>query len=145
MRKPVSHGEQRDDHDGEHQRDHDLARKPVALRQRRGIAREPEERAVAERDEAGVADEDVEPHAGHGEDHDVGRGGQRQADRRASTNGSTMSAAAAIKSGAYSAHRAHSNFWMRSPNRPRGRNSSTSSISRYIDGFARRAGSRSRW
>ena len=27
----------------------------------------------------------------------------------------------------------YSNFWMRSPNRPRGRNSSTSTISRYIE------------
>ena len=30
-------------------------------------------------------------------------------------------------------HAAYSNFWMRSPNRPRGRNSSTSTISRYIE------------
>ena len=31
------------------------------------------------------------------------------------------------------AHRGHSNFMMRSPSRPRGRNSSTSAISRYIE------------
>ena len=42
--------------------------------------------------------------------------------------------AAAISSGMMLLlHRAHSNFWMRSPNRPRGRNSSTSTISRYIE------------
>ena len=41
---------------------------------------------------------------------------------------------AAISSGMiFLLHRAHSNFWMRSPNRPRGRNSSTSTISRYIE------------
>ena len=51
-----------------------------------------------------------------------------------STKGSSTSVASATSSGIYfCCIRAHSNFWMRSPNRPRGRNSSTSTISRYIE------------
>ena len=53
---------------------------------------------------------------------------------RSSTKGSSASASAATTSGGmFLAHCGYSNFWMRSPNRPRGRNSSTSTISRYIE------------
>ena len=73
-------GEDRDRRDREQRRDHDVAGKPVALRQRGRIGGEAVERAVAERYEAGGADQDVQPHAGDGEDHHVGRGGERQPD-----------------------------------------------------------------
>ena len=51
------------------------------------------------------------------------------------TNGSTNSPANAISNGMYfcGGRIAYSNFWMRSPNRPRGRNSNTSTISRYME------------
>ena len=73
-------GEHRDRRDRKQRRDHDVAGKPVALRQRGRIGGKAVERAVAERHEAGGADQDVQPHAGDGEDHHVGRGGERQAD-----------------------------------------------------------------
>ena len=54
--------------------------------------------------------------------------------RRAARTAAPASDAAATSSGMYFCGiAAHSNFWMRSPNRPRGRNSSTSTISRYIE------------
>ena len=51
------------------------------------------------------------------------------------TKGSAISATSAISNGLYFCGTCigYSNFWMRSPNRPRGRNSSTSTISRYIE------------
>ena len=133
MRKPASQANTATDDDREQRRDHDVAGKPVALRQRGRIGGKPEERAVAERDEPGVADQDVQPHAGDGEDHHVGRGGERQSDggqhegQRQQRRGGDQQRQIFLRIALYS------NFWMRSPNRPRGRNSSTSTISRYIE------------
>ncbi len=125
--------EDRDGEDREQQRNDDVAWKPVALRQCCRIARKAEERPVAERHEAGVADQDVQAHAGDGEYHDIGRGRQRQSDRQQDERKRDHRYGSNEQRQIFFLHRAHSNFWMRSPNRPRGRNSSTSTISRYIE------------
>ena len=78
-RQPREH---RDDEHREQRRDDDVAGKPVALRQRGGVTRETKERAMAKRDETSVANQNVQPHAGHREEDDIGRGGQREAERK---------------------------------------------------------------
>src|SRR5262249_17283980 len=109
------------------------AGKPVALAQRRRIGAEPEPGAVAERHEAGVADQDIEPHARDSEHDDVDRSAQLQADEIERKWQQRQGERGDEQWHVIPAHRAHSNFKMRSPRSPRGRNSSTSAISRYIE------------
>ncbi len=71
-----------DEENGKGGRQQELAREEMALRQHRRIGADAEEGAVAEGNEAGVSDEDVQRHGGDGEDHNVRRRGQRQADRQ---------------------------------------------------------------
>ena len=52
-----------------------------ALQQRGDIGAKPEPGAMSERDEARIPDENVERHAGHGEDDDLGRRRDAEADR----------------------------------------------------------------
>src|SRR5438105_8149586 len=104
----------------------------MALRERRGICAEAEPGAVPKRNEAGVADEDVERHAGDRKDHDVGCARQRetageQCERKNDKH---------RRSDRKTLHRGYSKRRIRSPSSPRGRISSTSTISKYIDASA---------
>ena len=80
-----------------------------------------------------MADEHVEPRAGDGEcDHIDGRA-QRQAGEVEREGKQREGERRNEKRGMFLSHCGYSNFSMRSPNRPRGRTSSTSAISRYIE------------
>jgi hypothetical protein len=123
----------RDEEEREERRKHDALLEPVQLAQGCGIGPEAEPGAVPERDEAGMPDEDVQPHAGDREDDDVDRRAEGQAediehegqhDERGCQDGERPE---------FPAHRPYSNFWMRSPNSPRGRRSRTRAIKRYIE------------
>ena len=80
-----------------------------------------------------MADQDIEPHAGDREHHDVDRGAQRQAGDIERERQQGKRERGDDQRDVILAHRDHSNFRMRSPNSPRGRSSSTSAISRYIE------------
>ena len=127
MSAPASVAVAGDEEDREQRRQHDAAAEPVPLRQRRRIGGEPEPGAMAEGDEAGIADEHVEAEAGDGEHDDVDGRAQRQADaiERERQHGERQRGDDERR--VIPAHR-HSNFWMRSPRRPRGRISRTSAM-----------------
>src|SRR5262249_7464341 len=117
----------------EQERENDLAGKPIALAQGGGVGAESEPCAVAERDEPGIADQHIESHTGNGEHDDIDRGAQRQAGDIEGERQHRERERRNQKRGVFVAHAGYSNFWMRSPKRPRGRTSSTSAISRYIE------------
>src|SRR4029453_17950086 len=114
-------------------RQYDAPAEPIELTQGRRIGAEPEPGAVAERDEGGIADQDIETHARDREHHDVDRGAQRQAGeiQRIRKDGQPGSGDDERKN--IFSHWRYSNFSMRSPSSPRGRNSNTSAIKRYIE------------
>ena len=119
--------------DDQHRPQHG-AGKPVLCVQRGGVRAHAEPRAVPERHEPRVADQDVERHARDGEDHDVGRAGEREtAGQQRERQHDHRSAAITDRE---RNSRIHSKRWMRSPKSPRGRTSSTSTISRYIEASA---------
>ena len=102
--------------------------------ERRRIGAKPEPGAVAEGDEAGVADQDVEAMQAIAKITTSVAVRKRQADReraRTAAPRARRRRSSERRSGPRASR--YSNLWMRSPNRPRGRNSSTSTISRYID------------
>ncbi len=80
-----------------------------------------------------MADQHVESHAGDGEHDHVDCRAQRQADEVERERQQRKRKRRNEKRGVFITHASYSNFWMRSPNRPRGRTSSTSAISRYIE------------
>src|SRR5262249_5379466 len=116
---------------------HDLVGEQVALNERGRITADAEPGAVAERDQPGIADAQVQSHGGDRQD-DHGRRGvggepaqahqERQHDER--DRGEEQRLQLRVRASL----RAHvSNFSMRSPSSPRGRNSSTRNISTYIE------------
>ena len=100
-----------------------------------GVGAHAEPGAVAERDEAGVAEQEVEAEADERVDHAVGRGDDREA-HGGERGGQHEEAGAGHEERRPAADRGrprHSSRSMRSPIRPRGRTSRTSSMRRYID------------
>ena len=110
------------------------AAEPMPLRERRRIGTQAEPRAVAERDQAGLPDQHVERHAGDRENDHIGGAGEREpaGEQRKGKAGARQRR----DQGRRAQRDLHSKRWIRSPNSPRGRNNSTSSISRYIDASA---------
>ena len=92
--------------------------------------------AVTERDQSGITDEQVETHAGDGEDDDVGRRGQGQADpeqhRRHQHKPEGDDQQRQVR---WSMAQA-SSCSQRSPRRPCGRTRRTRNIKRYIEASA---------
>ncbi len=125
--------DQYDNKDGANRRTEERSRHHVALEQCRGISRKPEPRAVAERHQPGISDENVQRHAGDTEHHNFRRRRRRQAERvqhrrqqEQTDGGNDQLNGNALEHGG----RPHSKRVMRSPNRPRGLNTSTRSMSR---------------
>ncbi len=128
-------GERGDEHHREQDRDRDLVVEPVLLDERGGIGADAEPGAVAEGREPGEPDEQVEAHRRDGEDHHHRGRVHRQADHahdeRQGDERDRPDQERAVLPARPGGR--HSNFSMRSPSRPRGRNSSTRNISTYID------------
>src|SRR5262249_31783386 len=122
-------GEQRDEDDREKQRKRDLPREPVLLRDRGGIGADAIPGAVPEGGEAGEADQQGEAERGDRQAHDLRRrvGGKAE---RVQDEGQQHEPR---ESDPECPVPAHSNFSMRSPRSPRGRNMSTRNISTYIE------------
>ncbi len=136
------------DRQGAEERQRHVAGKEPCLQDRHRVGADPEPRPVAERGEPGPADQDVESQHRQGEDHHVGGGDQRQADRvegegqddQRGERGPELAALAqdqaALRQGerqrlggsGHGTLSAHSNRAMCSPNRPRGRSSRTSTM-----------------
>ena len=119
------HEEKREQHGQQH-----LSGQGMALGEHGGIGADAEEGAVAEGDEAGMADQDVQRHGRDGEDHHVGRRGQGEADGQHEQRQHDQRRCGHEKGAQFGGHGGHSNLAMRSPNRPRGRRSRTSTIRR---------------
>jgi hypothetical protein len=133
--QPDGGGQGGDENDREQDRQRDLPGEPLLLRDRGGVGADAEPGAVAERGEAGEADEHVEAHGGDGEAHHLRRRaaglaervhGERQYDERCRADEQRLESRLPPEC-------RHSNFSMRSPSSPRGRNRSTRNISTYID------------
>ena len=121
----------RDEGHRQQDRKNDLVVQPVLLGERGGIGADAEPGAVAEGGQARIAHEQVQTQGRNGENDHERRGADRQPEQahgkgQRNERGRRDQQRAVL--GVHAA-RAHSNFSMRSPSRPRGRSSSTRNIS----------------
>src|SRR5512134_330610 len=128
-------GEHGDERHRQQDRHGDLAAEPVLLGERGGIRADAEPGAVPEGREPGESHEQVESHGRDGEAHHDGGGVHRQPDHGHDERQCDQCERAYPQRAVLRERLAgrHSNFSMRSPSKPRGRNSSTRNISTYIE------------
>jgi hypothetical protein len=134
--EPDDQAGKRGDDDREQDRDDEAAGPDQQLKQRRRVGGEADERAVAKRQQARVAEQQVEAEADQREQDDLGGDEGRKADRLHGKRQDPQRGGQDHERVPQDAEAVHSSRSSRSPISPRGRSSSTSTMSAYIEASA---------